>query len=292
MANLKIEGWYTSLRALRITGRPGRPGDRQPEKIHHSEDCFREFFEQASQDGFSGVMTLGNSAVVGGLKKYRESNPDFQIFPVIPNVLDYVREATEYGLAGAGIRRLLRVGPLGFVRAGWLAATHPLHVLKKQFPTLLNILCELEMGEFQTFRPPAVFLNQQMTDLALSMENPAVLINFATRCRESFGTEPGLLTANLVRLVDFLDKHQIPVELISAPYNREQFLMPGDAGLYDEIIRGGKFQILVERISVELPTPQDAIDWAAGRQGIHAFVADYAPAMPPLQMEASAAGIE
>ena len=90
--------------------------------------------EAAADAGCGGVLTLGDETIVAALKRVRESRPDFQVLPIIPNVLGYVREATEHGLAGAGIRRLLRVGPVGFFRAGMRGALHAPQVLRQAFP--------------------------------------------------------------------------------------------------------------------------------------------------------------
>lgn len=199
----------------------------------------------------------------------------FQVLPVIPNVLGYVREATEHGLAGAGLRRLLRVGPMGFLRASLVGALNVRKVLRKDFATLLSILYELEMGEFHRFAPPAVFLHHQITDLALGFDNRAFFEKFAAGMRDRFHTEPGLVTSNFVRLAEKLAEWDLPISLVVAPFNRENFLMPGGIEAYRRILDTGRFRLIADRLSPEFPTPLSEIEWALSQPGVASVVADW-----------------
>ncbi|MFW6287012.1 MAG: hypothetical protein ACOC29_03625, partial [Candidatus Sumerlaeota bacterium] len=171
------------------------------------------FLRKEQRHGTNAIMTMGEEKVVAALKKLKHQGNSMTVLPIIPNVPGYVREATEYGLVGAGLRRLLRVGPMGFFRAGLVAARHPLKVLKKDFPTMLKALYEIEMGEFGRLKPPAVFLHHQMTDLFLSFQNREFFADYERIMRLDFKTRPAHATSNFAALAQKLEEWDIPIKI-------------------------------------------------------------------------------
>lgn len=270
----------------------------------NTPESIRDYLAEARQTGFRAILTLGDERVVAALKLLKHDNanggrnsaparndhagPDglparngrpvrngFHVLPIIPNVPGYVREATEYGLAGAGTRRLLRVGPLGFLRASLVGALNAPKVLRKDFPTLLSILYELEMGEFHQFSPPAVFLHHQITDLALSFGNRAFFEKYAVLMRERFHTEPGLVTSNFALLATRLTDWDVPIRHIVAPFNRAHFLMPGGLEAYQRPLETGRFRLIADRLSPEFPTPAAEIEWALCQPQVSSVVVEH-----------------
>jgi len=240
-----------------------------------SPESIRDYLLLASKEGFGGIATLGDERIVQALKRlHTETNMGMKVLPIIPNVLGYVREATEHGLAGAGMRRALRTGPVGMTRASLAGMFHAPKVLRKDFPTLLAILYELEMGEFHRFKPPAVFLQHQMTDLAVSLGSPAILEGFISLMRKHFNAEPGLATSNFPFLARRLAEWDLPVRLVMAPLNREGFLMPGGWAAYEEALGSGRFDLVADRLSTEGPTPDEAVEWVLSKANVVSAVVD------------------
>lgn len=234
-----------------------------------------ELLDELQERGVGGLMTLGDEGVVRALQRRRQGGDmAFQALPIIPNVAGYVREATEYGLAGAGLRRLARVGLWGFFRASLRGATHPLAMLRKDFPTLLSILYELEMGEMHRFHPPAVFLHHQMTDLALSFNNRRFFEAYNHLMRKRFHTEPALITSQFVRLTQRLRQWKIPIRLIAAPCNPQGWRMPGGLEGYQKALEDGAFRLIADRISPEAPVQTETVEWVLNIPGVEAVVLD------------------
>ena len=151
---------------LLLSGRPflgqaAVPREKNLEALarFNKPQAIQEYLSEESKTGYGGILTLGSANIVAALRGLitsgnHASKPNqLAVLPIIPNVPDYVREATEFGMAGAGLRRLGRVGILGFLRASIVGASHPFKVLRKDFATLMSILFELEMAEFSRFFP-------------------------------------------------------------------------------------------------------------------------------------------
>ncbi len=217
-----------------------------------------DFLREQQRHGVNTIMTLGEDKIVAALRSLKRDGSPMTVLPVIPNVSGYIREATEYGLVGAGIRRLVRVGPLGFFRAALVGARNPFKVLKKDFPTMLQALYEIEMGEFGQFRPPAVFLHHQMTDLFLSFQNRQFFADYERIMRRRFKTRPALATSNFPALAAKLKEWNIPIRIIAAPLNPDGFLMPGGLDAYREHLDTDHFILIADRTSTNGPTtPED-----------------------------------
>lgn len=233
---------------------------------------------RAMDAGIGGLLTLGEASVLAAMRTLRREGRAPVLLPILPNVSGYVREATEFGLVGAGLRRLARMGPVGIVRAGVAGMRHPVRVLHKEFPAMLEILYELEMGEFAPFRPPVVFLHHQMTDLFLSFGNAQFFHDYASAMRGRFGTEPGLATSNFVLLAQRLVEWGVPVRFVCAPLNREGFLMPGGFDAYRSLLDTGRFHLVADRVGLYAPTDEAAVEWAAGIPGVAAVAVEHSDA--------------
>jgi len=83
------------------------------------------------------------------LKKIRQTFPELRVCPIIPNVIGYVREATDCGIVGAAQRRIQQMALLDLVKIGVRCALKAPGVLKRDFNTLLSILLEVELASFK-----------------------------------------------------------------------------------------------------------------------------------------------
>jgi hypothetical protein len=150
------------------------------------------------------VLTLLDQRMIGALRLLRAapSGPP-SLVALVPNVRGMIREATDHGMIGAGMRRVMRVGPVGLARLAFGHVFDAPAVLRKDFPTLLAILVDLELGEALGLGARQIALHPQMTDLALAMENTAILRDFGRRVAAR-GARPVLATNNAATLREAL----------------------------------------------------------------------------------------
>jgi hypothetical protein len=132
-------------------------------------------------------------------------------------VAGYVREATDYGMFGAGWRRLRRMNLLSLARMCTLGLRKVGGLMRRDFPTLLTMLLEMEMASFRRAGPPVVFLHPQITDLLLAMDHGRALEQAVERIRRGFGAEPGLATSNLGTLLPRLRTWGLEVPYLLTP---------------------------------------------------------------------------
>lgn len=182
-------------------------------------------FNDAAAAGVDAVTTLNQLDVLAALKKTRQTFPALQVYPVIPNVIGYVREATDYGLVGAARRRVQQMALVDLLKIGSRGALKAPGVLKRDFNTLMSILFEVELASFKSLEPRIVFLHPQITDLALAFGNRSLFELYVRVMRKRFHTEPGLATNNLGWLVSKLREWNLTIPFLMTPFNPRGFLM-------------------------------------------------------------------
>jgi hypothetical protein len=188
---------------------------------------FGQFLDEANSGGRGTVLADGGSWLWDTLKADRRWQ-NWDICALVPNVAGYVREATDYGMFGAGWRRLRRMNPLSWFRLGFQGMLNARGVLRRDFPTLLTLLLELEMANFRRFRPQVVFLHPQMTDLLLAMDHGKALEKALRKIRRGFGAEPGLATNNLGVLLPRLQSWGLEVPyVLTSVHPRGYGMRPG-----------------------------------------------------------------
>jgi hypothetical protein len=187
---------------------------------------FGEFLDEVKRDGRCTLLTEGGSWVWETLRA-NDRLRSWHVCALVPHVAGYVREATDHGMFGAGWRRLRRMSPLSWVRLGIKGLCNAPGVLRKDFPTLLVLLLELEMANFRRVKPPVVFLHPQITDLLLAMDHGAALEKAVTRIRRGFGAEPGLATYNAGTLLPRLERWGVEVPyLLTSVHPRGHGMRP------------------------------------------------------------------
>jgi hypothetical protein len=156
--------------------------------------------------GWRAMVAYGEARLLTSLRRApAEGLP--RPLPVVPNLQGFMREAVEHGMVGAGMRRVRRVGPpaiAGLMLRG--IGRMPALVFRRDFPTILRCFVELELADFRRLDPPVVFLQAQMTDLALALNNPRIVEAFIQAVQRRTGAAAGLISLNPGRLAEALNR--------------------------------------------------------------------------------------
>jgi hypothetical protein len=189
--------WLDTAPLLGFAGRE-KSADLLLRSLGTSEWMANELREAPARLGdFAGEISfygLLDSRFSSAYKQLDASvRPEFHA--VIPNVRSLIREATEYGMIGAGIRKGLRVGVGQMVLLGLTKLGEGPAVLQRKFPAMFRILVGLELAEARRAGASTILLQQQMTDLALAMDNVALLSDFLNAVHKK-GCRAGFTTAN------------------------------------------------------------------------------------------------
>jgi nucleoside-diphosphate-sugar epimerase len=102
------------------------------------------------------------------------------------------------------------------------------------------LLCfiELELADFRAYDPAGVFLQAQVTDLALAMDNPRILAAFVDAVRRLSGGAPGFMTHNFGTLAAKCGEWGIPLGAAIAPWGESGAGMRPDNDGCEKATRG------------------------------------------------------
>lgn len=218
-------------------------------------------FNDAAAAGVDAVATLNQLDVMAALKKTRRVFPDLKVYPIIPNVIGYVREATDYGLVGAARRRVQQMALLDLLKIGVRGALKAPGVLKRDFNTLMSILFEVELASFKSLQPPVVFLHPQITDLALAFGNRRLFELYVRVMRTRFKTEPGLATNNLGWLLPKLKEWNLTIPYLLTPFNPSGFLMKPSRAECETLLAGVPSAVIADKVDAVADPMQDTWDY-------------------------------
>jgi hypothetical protein len=250
---------------LILSGRPFVGASSLPKEANL--DCLTRFAQPSAaaallaavaQRGVTAVAPMNDLAVLQALDQVRGAAA-MQVFPVIPNAVGYVREATDYGMVGAGLRLLRRLRLLDLIGIGLRGLGRARGALRRDFRSILPILIDVEMAAFRRFRPRLVLLHGQLTDIAVALRNRAALRIFADVVRGRFGATPGVVTNNFDACMRALDDWDIAIPVVVAPFNTKGFLMKPTRRACEEWLRRGGRYVIADRVAADgVETPADA----------------------------------
>ncbi len=220
------------------------------------------------------VATLSDPRIFAGVKAVRaKRGVSVNLIPIIPNVMGLVREATEYGMMGAGFRLLGRLGLINVAWIGIRSAPKALRVLKRDFNTMLSILWDIEMGQFRGFRPQRVLLHPQIADLALAVGNRRLFEEFAATMRR-YGAEPGVVTHNFGTMAERLAEWGIDISLFQTPVNGEGWHMKPNREACEALLKDGRIKVIADRPGLAPPPTSKEIETSAAWPAVESVLID------------------
>lgn len=240
----------------------GAPGEGPVHQRHSLEARYqdvgqvREALERAKAEGMSAMVSIGDRRLFNAMGP-RQSDAIPSIWPVVPNIQGFMREAVEHGIIGAGMVRVKRVGIPALMGLGFRSAFRAPKVLKRDFPTLLLSFVELELGDFRKYNPERVFLQPQMTDLALAMNNPRILEGYADAVKRLTGAQPAYMTQNFGVLAEKLNEWGIDSGGAIAPWSSRGGGMRPDAARCESALKTSGMTVWADR-SGKLEAPDDS----------------------------------
>jgi hypothetical protein len=219
-SGLVIGGDLLGTRRMLSGGKPGEAavGARHATTAHfQSPGAVQAALEHARSSGIDQVVSIGDPRLFAALAAARDRAP--RVLPIVPNIQGFMREAVEHGIVGAGLQRVRRMGIAPLMGLGLRGVARLPRLAARDFPTMLLCFIELELADFRAYDPPAVFLQAQVTDLALAMDNPRILAAFVDAVRRLSGGAPGFMTCNFGTLAAKCTQWGIPLGAAITPWS-------------------------------------------------------------------------
>lgn len=163
------------------------------------------------------------------MRKNPERYADFKFFPCMPYAHKYANAITELGILGT-----LKAYMPGNIFS--VTGKAGIAFLKKDFPSMMELLVDAEMKMFEGMNTPVIFLQNVIVDLMLGLGTDEMFVHFADYIRSRYNAEPGFITMNMPRMVDLCQRVGISSPIICSSINKIGFRMSGSIAEYEEYL--------------------------------------------------------
>ena len=233
-----------------------------------------EVIDMAYDIGINAFMLNTHDRALDICNYFRSNSaryPDLRLYPSMPYAHKYANAVAENGIFGAlkdliftdsstkDIFRMLTKG--GSI------------IFDKDIVKVMKILIDIEMKIFRDLNVRVIFLQNIVTDLLLGFGVKEAFREFASYIREKYKVEPGFITLNMPRLVDFLIECEIENPIVCSAINYAGYFMNPDTESYEKTIKEKRFRPIAMSIFASgAVRPDTAINYVCQKLKIKTIV--------------------
>lgn len=196
------------------------------------------------------------AAVCEQMRQNPEKYKDFKFHPCMPYAHKYANAVTELGILGT-----LKAYIPGNILA--VASKAGIAYMKKDYPSLMELLVDAEMKMFKGMNTPVIFLQNVIVDLLLGLGMDEIIKHYADYIKKGYNAEPGFITMNLPRMVDLCERLDIKNPIICSSINKIGFRMSNSIEEYEEYLNSDReFRpIAMQVLAAGALKPEEAIEY-------------------------------
>jgi hypothetical protein len=206
------------------------------EQFYDLDNIF-EVYRIAIDAGVRAVMLNSNDRAADICEHFRSrasQYPQLTWYPSIPYPHKFANLISEMGMVAALSHILFKdtsaLKGLGAIARGGQA------LLSKDAIQLMRMLVDIEMRMFAGLDIRVVFLQNVVTDLILGLELKDFFYEYCEHIRNKYGALPGLITQNLPRLREQLQRWDISGLVICTSINKIGYLMSPNLAAYQQTL--------------------------------------------------------
>jgi hypothetical protein len=146
-------------------------------------------------------------------------------------------------------------------------------IFDRDMVKIMQILIDIEMKIFRDLNIKVIFLQNIVTDLLLGFGNKEVFVEFASYIADKYNVEPGFITMNLPRLVDFLLECGIENPVVCSAINCAGYFMNPNIEAYEKALKEKRFRgIAMSILASGAVSPDEAVDFVCRKLNIQSIV--------------------
>ena len=197
---------------------------------------------------------------IANICEHVRKNPDkykyFKFHPCMPYAHKYANAVTELGILGT-LKAYIPGNLLSVASKAGIA------YMRKDFPSLMELLVDAEMKMFKGTNTPVIFLQNVVTDLLMGLGMRELLVHFAEYVKKKYDAEAGFITMNMPRMVDLCEQLGIENPIICSSINKIGFRMSGSIDEYEEYLQSNrKFRpIAMQCLAAGALRPEEAMEY-------------------------------
>jgi hypothetical protein len=184
---------------------------------------------------------------------------DFTVYPLLPYVVKYVRQANEKGMFNVLTDLLTQAGA---GKSFSMMVTGMTGLASGNLYKMIKILIDIEMLQFKGHKLGAVFMHDTLVDLAMGLGCDEAFDVFREHIEKQYNVPAGLITKNVPLLRERLDARGWNDYLIMAAFNKTGFYMnPSLDQTIKEVQRPGMTFIPMSILAAGAIPPKSAFEF-------------------------------
>ena len=146
-------------------------------------------------------------------------------------------------------------------------------LFEKDMLRVLKILVDIEMKMFHNLNVKVIFIQNIVTDLLLGFGVKEVFTSFANHIRDKYGVEPGFVTLNLPRLVEFLLDCGIENPIVCSAINKAGYFMNPDIETNEKTLKDKEFRPMAMSILASgAVKAEEAVEYVCSQPAVQSIV--------------------
>ena len=250
------------------------------EKAQALSERFRELqsiidvIDIAYDCGIRGFMLNSHEKsrdICDHLRSHPERYAGLNLYPSIPYAHKYANAVAEKGIFATLKDTILADNSFANI-AGLLSKGGSL-LFEKDMIKVMEMLVDIELKIFRGLNIKVLFLQNIVTDLMLGFGVKEVFVGFATYLKATYDIQPGFVTMNMPKLVDFLLDCGIENPVVCSAINKAGYFMNPDKAAYEKALKEKQFQpVAMSILASGAVKPEEAVAYINSQPEIQAVV--------------------
>ena len=196
---------------------------------------------------------------------------DLKLYVSMPYAHKYASAVTDKGIFGALKDTIIAGSSASDVVS--ILTKGGFSLFEKDMLRVAQILVDIEMKMFHDLNVKVIFIQNIVTDLLLGFGVKEVFTSFADHIRDNYGAEPGFVTLNLPRLVEFLLDCGIENPIVCSAINKAGYFMNPDIETYELTLREKKFRPMAMSILASgAIKAEEAVEYVCQQPAVQSIV--------------------
>jgi hypothetical protein len=238
--------------------------------IHFKEDTtILKTLDYAIDEGVNTFMCTTHervAAICDVIRSNAIKYHNFKMYPCLPYAHKYANAVTELGLLGT-LKQYVPGNFFGSLFRGGVA------IVSKDYIAMMKLLVDAEMKMFKGIFTPVIFLQNVVTDLLLGLGMKDVIKAYHQYIITEYNAEPGYITMNMPKLLDFLNAAGIDNPIICTSINVDGFRMSGGKGMYETTLQERDVRVIAMQVlSGGASKPREALSYVCNLPNIQSIL--------------------
>ena len=225
--------------------------------------------DKAIESGVTTFMCTTHDRIAplcDAIRQNPEKYDGFTMYPCLPYAHKYANAVTELGIVGT-LKHYVPGNFFASIFKGGFA------FVSKDYISMMELMIDAEMKMFAGINTPVIFLQNVITDLLLGLGMKDFFRAYHSYIKHKYNAEPGYITMNMPKLLDFLESAGIENPIICSSINIDGFRMSGGKDLYEHTLRNRNLRaIALQVLSGGATPPQKAIEYICSLPGIESIL--------------------